>query len=198
MIQNFLMSPILPHWSWENPGHVPLTSKPGPGTSSATLDNISHLLGKLGATQQWETGTSTCFSKLFCTCLLLGCFHNGKTVSNTKSHSTTKLPQGFSVKGEVPPHTLLFLTAAPSIQKHSQSLCHTLHDHPLLSNEHWDQRTEAEDRTSSSIVLPHQIHPLQPNPLIRGSSRLLTLQNHLTVLVYSDFPNRDPKKLPGT
>lgn len=81
VIQNFLMFPISPHWSWEKHGYVPFTSKTGPGTSSATLDKISRLLGKLGATQQWDTGTSTCFCKLFCTCLLLGCFHSCKSVS---------------------------------------------------------------------------------------------------------------------
>lgn len=45
VIQNILMRPILPDCGWEKHGLAPLTSQPGLGTISASLD-LSLLLGK--------------------------------------------------------------------------------------------------------------------------------------------------------
>lgn len=68
VIQNFLMFPFSPDWGWEKRGHAPLTSEPGPGTSSVTLDNISHLLGKQGHTARRQAFLLVSASFFVCVC----------------------------------------------------------------------------------------------------------------------------------
>lgn len=202
MTQNILICPILPDWGWEKHGLAPLTSQPGPGTSSASLDNISLLLGKQGYTAMRHRHfylSLEAFLYLF----VAGLFHQWSKCLGAKPHGTTKLPQWFSVKGDVSPHTLFLLTAALSTQKHSQGLHHSLQDQPFLPNECWDQCTEAEEdiqqyhtaTSAPSVTAQH---------LKKGSTVLLTLQNSsllyeaITIEQYIlIFPNRAPEKLPG-
>lgn len=173
------MFPISPDWCWEKHGNAPLTSKPVPGNSSASLDNTSHLLEKQGeGLQSHETQAFLLVSASFFVAVCCWVVFTVARVSWGKVPWYNKITSVVLCEGRRFPHTLFFPHSSSVYPKALPGPPPHPAWSPSLPNEHWDQCTEAEEDIQQHCAAT-SAPSMTAQSLSQGSTMLLTLHPHL-------------------